>query len=64
MIWSGTLSAKPLKAPAVVDPAHWWAAARNIDGAKWFNAGDQSERFIFYEATARQRVGATSLKQR
>jgi hypothetical protein len=60
MVWSGTLSAKPARPPAGVDPSNWWSAVRNVEGAKWINVGEQSERFIFYEATARQRVGVTA----
>lgn len=52
--WTGTLSANPPKPPARVDPAHWWSQIRDVEGAKWINTDIHSERFIFYEATAKQ----------
>jgi hypothetical protein len=64
--WKGRLTAKPAVAPKAVKEGHWWQTIRQVP-ALWFEAGDVSERFIFYEATALQeptltgKVGADSL---
>lgn len=53
MEWTGKLSKAPatqLETPAT---GHWWQTARAIPGL-YFNSADDSERFIFYEATAFQ----------
>ncbi|HEX8912455.1 MAG TPA: hypothetical protein VF796_08850 [Humisphaera sp.] len=53
MEWAGTLSAEPAKPPAAAAAGHWWGGLRDVPGM-WFNAAGGSERFVFYEATARK----------
>ncbi len=53
MQWSLTLSTEPQNKPADVDAKHWWSAARNVPAA-YINSKTNSERFLFYEATAKQ----------
>lgn len=66
MTWKGRLSAQPAGKAAAVAADHWWRLARAVPGL-WFNAGADSERFVFYEASAVQeplltgKVGAEEL---
>ncbi len=53
MQWSFTLSRDPQNKLAEVDPSHWWSAARNVP-CSCINSKTTSERFLFYEATAKQ----------
>ena len=53
MRWEGTLSAAPARPPEAVAAGHWWSAARDVPAA-WLNTRSASERFVFYEATARR----------
>lgn len=53
MKWSGTLDERPSTRPRDVDPDHWWNALRRVPGL-YFNQDGASERFVFYEGTARQ----------
>jgi len=64
--WTGRLVAKPGVAPKIVKDGHWWQTVRQVPSL-WFDSGDASERFVFYEATALQeplltgKLGADSL---
>lgn len=53
MSWEGKLAARPAHEPVEVDKGHWWAAVRDVPAA-YLNTKSASERFVFYEATARQ----------
>ena len=53
MEWSGTLRSKPARTPAPIAPGHWWSALRDVPSS-WLDTPGGSERFIFYEGTARQ----------
>jgi hypothetical protein len=51
LAWKGRLSAKPAGKVAEVPAGHWWGTVREVPGL-WLNAGADSERFVFYEASA------------
>ncbi len=53
MKWSGKLSREPANPLPPVAAGHWWAAAREVPAA-WFTTKTGGDRFLFYEATARQ----------
>lgn len=53
MEWSGRLSAEPKHSPAPPPAGHWWSRVRQVPGL-YFNDDAASERFLFYEATARR----------
>lgn len=53
MTWEGKLAARPARDPAAAGKDHWWAAARDVP-AMYLDTKSASERFVFYEATARQ----------
>ncbi len=53
MKWTGTLTEQPKVELLGVSTKHWWSLARGIPGL-YFNGDASSERFLFYEATARQ----------
>jgi len=53
MVWEGSLSAAAPKELPKAPEKHWWNNLRAVPGL-YFNGAKGSERFIFYEATARQ----------
>ena len=53
MAWKGRLSAKSAGKAREIAAGHWWGTVREVPGM-WFSAGADSERFIFYEASAVQ----------
>ncbi len=51
--WTGTLSAQAAGKLPQPEKDHWWHNLRQVP-AQYFNTAAGCERFIFYEATARQ----------
>ncbi|MDD4888725.1 MAG: hypothetical protein PHU85_02250 [Phycisphaerae bacterium] len=51
--WRGSLTRQAKQTPRDVKAGHWWDAVRQVPGL-WLNVSGESERFLFYEATALQ----------
>ena len=54
---AGTRSSSEPKRPSGLNDAElpWVTALRKMDGALWVDAGDEADRFVFYEGSTRER---------